>query len=109
MLYNQEWESEPSTVEAEALVSRLRQYRELKTFVDKTFYPSIFDLDTSELEDLSRKFLKVINPRYRKLKKEISSCYISEAPSQNSKILLDLACLSECETYRLELESAGKR
>ena len=52
MLQNQEWESEPSRVEAEALVSRLRQYRELKTFVDKTFYPSIFDLDTSEFEEL---------------------------------------------------------
>jgi len=106
MLQNQEWESEPSRVEAEALVSRLRQYRELKTFVDKTFYPSVSDLDTSEFEGLSRKFLKAINPRYRKLKKEISSCYISGAPPQNNRILLDLACLSECEARRLELESA---
>ena len=106
MLQNQEWESEPSKVEAEALISRLRQYRELKTFVDKTFYPSIFNLDTSEFEGLSRNFLKIINPKYRKLKKEISSCYISGAPSQNNRILLDLACLSECKACRLELENA---
>ena len=52
MLQNPEWESEPSRAEAEALVSKLRQYRELKTFVDKTFYPSVFDLDTSEFEEL---------------------------------------------------------
>ncbi len=110
MLQNEEWESDPSRIEAEALVSRLRQYRELKTFVDKTFHPSIFNLDTSEFEDLSRKFLKVINPRYRKLKKEILSCYISGAPTQNNRILLDLACLSECKACRQELErSWGKR
>ena len=106
MLQNLEWESDSSRVEAEALISRLRQYRELKTFVDRTFYPSIFDLDASEFEELSRKLLKVINPRYRKLKKEISSCYISGVPSQDNRILLDLACLSECEAIRLELEGA---
>ena len=106
MLQNPEWESDSSRAEAEALVSKLRQYRELKTFVERTFHPSIFDLDTSEFEELSCKLLKIINPRYRKLKKDISSCYISGTPSQDSKILLDLACISECEAHRLELEGA---
>lgn len=106
MLQNPEWESDSSRADAEALVSKLRQYRELKTFVDKTFYPSVFDLDTLEFEELSRKLLKIINPRYRKLKKEISACYISGVPSQDSKILLDLTCISECEARRLELEGA---
>ncbi len=71
MLQNLEWDSESSRVIAETLIARLRQYRELKIFVDNTFYPSIFDLDTSEFEELSRKFLKVIYPSYRKLKTEI--------------------------------------
>ena len=106
MLQNSGWESEASRAEAEALVSKLRQYTELKTFADRTFLPAIFDLDTSKFEEFSSNFLKVLNPKYRKLKKEISSCYISGAPSQDSKILLDLACLSECEAHRLELESA---
>jgi superfamily I DNA and/or RNA helicase/very-short-patch-repair endonuclease len=106
MLQNSEWESDSSRADADILVSKLRQYRELKTFADKTFHPSIFDLNTSEFEELSRKFLKIVNPRYRKLKKEISACYISEAPSHDSKILLDLACISECEAHRLELEGA---
>ena len=109
MLQNEEWESDSSRVEVEALVSRLRQCRELKTFVDKTFHPAIFGMDTSEFEDLSRKFLKFISPRYRKLKKEILSCYISGAPSQNNRILLDLACLSECKACRQELERAGAK
>ena len=106
MLQNPEWESDSSRAEAEALVSKLRQYRELKTFVERTFHPSIFDLDTSEFEELSCKLLKIINPRYRKFKKDISSCYIAGTPSQDSKILLDLACISECEVHRLELEGA---
>lgn len=106
VLQNQEWESDSSKVEAEALVSRLRQYRELKTFVDKTFHPSIFKLNTLEFEDLSRSFLKFINPRYRKLKKEILSCYISGTPPHDNRILLDLACLSECKACRQDLERA---
>jgi superfamily I DNA and/or RNA helicase/very-short-patch-repair endonuclease len=109
MLENEAWESDPSRIEAEALVSRLRQYTELKTFVDKTFHPSIFKLDTSEFLDLSCKFLKFIYPRYWKLKKEILSCYVSGAPSQNNRILLDLACLSECKACRQELERAGTK
>lgn len=106
MLQNQAWESESSIVEAEALISKLRQYRELKTFTEKTFHPSIFKLDTSEFEELSRKLLKLVNPGYRRLKKEISACYISGVPSQDSKILLDLACISECESHRRELEGS---
>ncbi len=107
MLQNLEWDSESSRVIAETLIARLRQYRELKIFVDNTFYPSIFDLDTSGFEELSRKFLKVINPSYRKLKTEISFCYISGVPSQNDKILLDLAHLSRYRSCMLELESIG--
>ncbi len=109
MLQNLEWDSESSRVIAETLIARLRQYRELKIFVNTTFYPSIFDLDTSEFEELSRKFLKVIYPSYRKLKTEISSCYISGVPSQNDRIFLDLACLSEYRSCRLELESNGAK
>jgi superfamily I DNA and/or RNA helicase/very-short-patch-repair endonuclease len=107
ILHNLEWDSESSRVIAETLIARLRQYRELKIFVDNTFYPSICDLDTSEFEELSRKFLKVIYPSYRKLKTEISSCYVSGGPSQNDRILLDLACLSEYKSCILELESNG--
>ncbi len=106
MLQNSEWESATSRAEAEALVSKLRQYIELKTFADRTFHPAVFELDTSKFEEFSGNFLKVLNPKYRKLKKEISSCYISGAPSQDRKILLDLACLSECGAHRLELEGA---
>ncbi|HWR25168.1 MAG TPA: DUF4011 domain-containing protein, partial [Methanosarcina sp.] len=109
MLQNPEWEFEPSKIDAKDLVSKLRQYRELKTFVDKTFHPSIFSLDTSEFEELSSKFLRLISPKYKKLKKEISSYYISEAPSQDRRILLDLACVSECKARRLELEASEKK
>ncbi|MDQ1251821.1 MAG: hypothetical protein QG646_932 [Euryarchaeota archaeon] len=109
LLQNQEWESDSSGMDAETLVSRLRQYRELKTYVDRTFHPSIFKLDTSEFENLSHGFLKFINPRYRKLKKEIISYYISGIPSNDNRILLDLACISECEACRQELESAGTK
>ncbi len=106
MLRNPEWESDASIAEAEALISKLRQYRELKTFVERTFHPSIFKLNTSEFEELSRKLFKIVNSGYRKLKKEISACYISEVPSQDNRILLDLACISECELHRLEIEGA---
>ena len=97
LLQNPEWDSEASISEAEALVSKIRQYRELKTFVDRTFHPSVFDLDPSEFKDISGKLFSVLNSRYRKLKKEISACYISGAPSKDSQILLDLACVSECK------------
>lgn len=106
LLQNPEWDSETFTSEAESLVSKVRQYRELKTFVDKTFYPSVLDLDVSEFKEVSGKLLSVLNSRYRKLKKEISACYISGAPSKDSKILLDLACVSECRARRTELEGA---
>ncbi|KKH94251.1 hypothetical protein EO95_16190 [Methanosarcina sp. 1.H.T.1A.1] len=106
ILQNPEWDSEASISEAEALISKIRQYRELKTFVDRTFHPSVFDLDTSEFKDVSGKLFSILNSRYRKLKKEISACYISGAPSKDSKILLDLACVSECKAHRLELEGA---
>lgn len=106
LLQNHEWDSEDFTSEAEALVSKVRQYRELKTFVDKTFHPSIFDFDASEFENVSGKLLSVFNSRYRKLKKEISACYISGAPLKDSKILLDLACVSECKARKTELEGA---
>jgi superfamily I DNA and/or RNA helicase/very-short-patch-repair endonuclease len=106
LLQNPEWDSEVFSSEAEALVSKVRQYRELKTFVDKTFHPSILDLDTSEFKEVSGKLLSVLNSRYRKLKKEISACYISGAPSKDSKILLDLACVSECKARRTDLERA---
>ncbi|MCQ1536433.1 DUF3320 domain-containing protein [Methanosarcina sp. KYL-1] len=108
MLQNAEWESEASKAEAAALVSKLRQYLELKAFVDKTFYPAILDLDTSEFEKLSHKLLKQLNPKYRKLKKDITACYAFGAP-KDSQILLDLACLSECETRRFELEGAQSK
>ncbi len=108
MLQNPEWDSESTKIEAEILISKLRKYTELKNFVDKTFKPSVFELDTSAFEELSCKFLKVVSPKYRRLKKEISACYISGVPSQDKKILLDLACISEFETYRLEIEKAGK-
>ncbi|WP_269849616.1 hypothetical protein [Methanosarcina horonobensis] len=74
--------------------------------MDKTFHPSILDLDTSEFKEISGKLLSVLNSRYRKLKKEISACYISGAPLKDSKILLDLACVSECKARRAELEGA---
>ena len=109
MLQNSEWESETSRIEAEALVSRLRQYIELKTFAEKTFHPAVFDLDTSKFEELSSNLLKLLNPKYRKLKKEISACYISGTPFRDSKILLDLACLSEYEACRLELENSDAK
>ncbi len=109
MLENREWESESSRAEAGALVSKLRQYRELHSFVEKTFYPSVFELDTSEFEELSHGLLKFLNPKYRKLKKEISACYAFEAPSKDSQVLLDLSCLSECETRKYELEAAGAK
>ena len=109
MLQNSEWESETSRAEAEALVSRLRQYIELKTFAEKTFRPAVFDLDTSKFEELSGNLLKLLNPKYRKLKKEISACYISGTPFRDSKILLDLACLSEYEACRLELENSDAK
>ncbi|MDI9394394.1 MAG: DUF3320 domain-containing protein [Euryarchaeota archaeon] len=106
LLQNDEWDSEDFISEAEALVSKLRQYRDLKTYVDKTFHPSIFDFDASEFKDVSGKLLSIFNSRYRKLKKEISACYISGAPSKDSRILLDLACVSECKARRTELEEA---
>lgn len=106
LLQNPEWDSETFISEAEALVSKVRQYRELKTFVDKTFHPSVFDFNASEFKEVSGKLLSVLNSRYRKLKKEISACYISEAPSKDSKILLDLACVSECKMRRAEIEGA---
>lgn len=106
LLQNSEWDSGAFISEAEALVSKVRQYRELKTFVDKTFHPSIFELDTSEFKELSGKLLSVFSSRYRKLKKEISACYVSGAPSKDSRILLDLACVSECRAHRAELEGA---
>lgn len=106
LLQNSEWESETFSSEAEALVSKVRQYRELKTFVDKTFHSSVFDFDSSEFKEVSGKLLSILNSKYRKLKKEISACYISGAPSKDSKILLDLACVSECKARRTELEGA---
>lgn len=109
MLENREWESESSRAEAGALVSKLRQYRELQSFVEKTFYPAIYDLDTSEFEELSHGLLKFLNPNYRKLKKEITTCYAFGAPSKDSQILLDLSCLSECQTRKYELEAVGTK
>ncbi|MDD2340051.1 MAG: DUF3320 domain-containing protein [Methanosarcina sp.] len=109
MLQNPEWESGTSRTEADILVSKLRQYIELKTFVDKTFHPAIFDLDTSKFEELSGNLIKLLNPKYRKLKKEISACYLSGVPFRDSKILLDLASLSEFEAHRLELENSDAK
>ncbi len=109
MLQNQEWESETSRVEAATLIAKLRQYIELRSFAEKTFHPSIFDLDTSKFEELSGSLLKLLNSKYRKLRKEISACYISGAPFRDSNILLDLASLSEYETHRLELENSHSK
>ncbi len=109
MLQNPEWESEASGAEADALVSKLRQYTELRTFAEKTFHPAIFDLDASKFEELSCNLLKLLNPKYRKLRKEISACYLSGAPFRDSKILLDLACLSEYEALRLEFENSNAK
>lgn len=109
MLQNPEWESETSRAGADALLSSLRQYIELKTFAEKTFNPAIFDLDTSKFEELSSNLFKLLNPKYRKLRKEISACYRSGAPLRDSKILLDLASLSEYEACRLELENSNAK
>lgn len=107
MLQNWEWESENSKVMSDALISKLRKYLELKTFAEKTFRPAVFDLDTSKFEELSSSLLKLLNPKYRKLKKEISACYLSRVPFWDSKIMLDLADLFEYKTLRLELENSG--
>ncbi|AKJ38056.1 DUF3320 domain-containing protein [Methanosarcina barkeri] len=107
MFPNSGWKSENSKTEAEALVLKLSKYLELKTFADKTFRPEIFDLNTSEFEKLSGSLIKLLNPKYRKLKKEISACYLSRVPFWDSKILLDLTGLSEYKTLRLELENSG--
>ena len=109
MLQSSEWGSETSRAEADVLVSKLRQYIELKTFVDKTFHPAIFELDSSKFEELSGNLLKLLNPKYRKLKKEISACYLSGVPFRDSNILLDLASLSEFKAHRLELESSDAK
>ncbi|AKB37659.1 DNA helicase related protein [Methanosarcina siciliae C2J] len=105
-LKNPAWDSDTSSSEAEALVSKVRQYGELKTFVDKTFHPAVFDLSTSEFKDVSGQLFSVLNSKYRKLKKEISACYLSGAPSKDNRILLDLACVSELKAHRQELEGA---
>ena len=109
MLQNSEWDSETSRTGANDLVSRLRQYIDLRTFAEKTFHPAVFDLDTSKFEELSHNLFKLLNPKYRKLKKDISACYISGTPFRDSKILLDLACLSEYEACRLELENSDAK
>jgi len=75
----------------------------------QTFHPAIFDLDTSKFEELSGNLIKLLNPKYRKLKKEISACYLSGVPFRDSKILLDLASLSEFEAHRLELENSDAK
>jgi len=106
LLQNPEWDSETSISDAEALVSKIRQYRELKTFVDRTFHLAVFDFDSSEFKNVSGKLFGILNSRYRKLKKEISACYTSGAPSKDSQILLDLACVSELKARRQELEGA---
>lgn len=107
MLQNLGYESENSITEAETLVLKFRKYLELKTFADKTFRPEIFSLDTSEFEELSGSLLKFLSPKYRRLKKEISACYLSRVPFRNSKILLDLTGISEYKALRLELENLG--
>ncbi|AKB20125.1 DUF4011 domain-containing protein [Methanosarcina sp. WWM596] len=106
LLKNPVWDSEASISDAEALVSKIRQYRELKTFVDRTFHLSVFDLDPSEFKSVSGKFFGILSSRYRKLKKEISACYNSAVPSKDSQILLDLACVSELKARMQELEGA---
>ncbi|RXA19942.1 DUF3320 domain-containing protein [Methanosarcina sp. MSH10X1] len=109
MLQNPEWESEPSRTEASILVSKLRQYLELRTFTEKTFNPSIFDVETCRFEELSGSLLKLLNPKYRKLRKEVSACYRSGAPLRDSKILLDLASLSEYKACKQELEESNAK
>lgn len=110
VLRNPEWNS--SNGEAEELISALKKYQELSSVIQEKFQNSIFELDIASFKSLSSGFLKLLSSKYRKMKREIQSCYNSKPPSDDTKILADLQYLFDLKLANenlKSLESRGKK
>jgi superfamily I DNA and/or RNA helicase len=110
ILRNPEWNSPKR--EPEKLISELNKYQELNSIIQEKFQNSIFELDAAFFKSLSSSFFKFLNPKYKKMKREIQSCYNSRPPSDDTKILEDLNYLFDFKLANAnlkKLESEGKK
>ena len=82
------WNSQNN--DAKDIILELRKYQELNSIIHEKFKNSILDTDISSYKSLSSSFLKFLNPKYKRIKREIQSCYNLKPPSDNDRILEDL-------------------
>lgn len=99
VLNNYEWDS-PNN-EVEAIISRLRRYHYLNSYLENTFNDSIFEQDTNGL-------IRQIKMLYEK-KQEVSGFYKTGLVSNDEGIISDLKLVFEFETNRKELTNMQNR
>ncbi|MDI6719820.1 MAG: DUF3320 domain-containing protein [Methanomicrobiales archaeon] len=96
------WRSPPDSVEP--LMALVRRYREERDAVLARFRPEILDRDVdallAEYRAQSSAFLKTLRSGYRAVRREVGSLYAGAVPSDDARILADLAAASECRRLR---------
>jgi len=113
VLLNPEWNK--LSEQTEVLIGKVEALKvQLFTMLSK-FHVEALDKDIAymleEYKDLSKKFLRLFNGRYRYIRREISALYKGRSPRDAKKIIFDLEQLASCLKLREEVraaEQAGK-
>ncbi|MEE9116402.1 MAG: DUF3320 domain-containing protein [Thermoplasmata archaeon] len=110
ILLNPEW-NKPSQ-QAEALIQKVEELQTELSIVLSKFEPNALDHDiismVAEYKVLCTKFFRILNSKYRSLKKEIFGLYIGQPPRENTQIISDLEQLIRTQKLREEVGQAEK-
>ena len=110
VLLNREW-NKPSQ-QAEALIQKVEELQtQLSTTLSK-FQAKALDQDivsmVADYKDLCANFFRILNSKYRYLKREIFGLYSGQAPRENTRIISDLEQLVRCQKLREEVRQAER-
>ncbi|MDD4620233.1 MAG: DUF3320 domain-containing protein, partial [Methanosarcina sp.] len=99
VLDNNEWNS--SSTEVETIISKLRRYHYLNSYLENTFNKVVFEQDIDGLINEIK--------RLTDKKKELLNYYKSELPSNDHRIFSDLELVTELKNARDKITSMQER
>ncbi len=113
VLRNPEWNDISETTKS--LIQKVEEFQRQLPIINSNFKALVFEKDIDSLlkeyKELSAKFfiIRILNNRYRQLKREISSFYKNPLSKDSEGIILDLTRLVEFKQLREEIQKANQK
>lgn len=109
LLLNDAWNSPNQQILF--IIEEIIEFNQMRNQILKKFRPEILDTDidafSKEFWPLSNAFLKIINSRYRELKRQADGLYINAVKRSDSEIYNDFTYTLKCIEKRKKIRDAG--